>query len=137
MHISSNASSKTNENEMNFSAFNFFHSKIFASSKFVSFSAKPFDFNDDLFCLQSAAHKVRNWMYMMQQTLSYLLGKTVAKVVITKTVDEWLFKGYEDMLITMGKVAVTDDDLPPFDKFGWFYLVCICDTFFTKKKMIN
>lgn len=43
---------------------------------------------------------------------------------IVKTVDELLFTGYEDPLITMGQMAVDDgEEIPPFDRFGWFYLV--------------
>lgn len=42
---------------------------------------------------------------------------------VEKTVDELLFTGYEDKLITMGKMSGMDEDAPPFDRFGWFYMV--------------
>lgn len=46
-----------------------------------------------------------------------------AEIHIVKTVDELLFKGYYDSLLTLGKAMVTDSDMPKFDQFGWFYMV--------------
>lgn len=70
----------------------------------------------------SAAHKIRFWPYMIQQSLSYLLDQFDSKIYIVKTVDELLFTGFEDKIITMGKMSGLDDDVPPYDKFGWFYM---------------
>lgn len=67
----------------------------------------------------SATHKVRNWSYFMQNTFSYILSSR-SDLSVRKTVDELLFTGYEDTLINMGKVAATQE-MPPFDRFGWFY----------------
>ncbi|XP_058803575.1 protein croquemort-like [Phymastichus coffea] len=70
----------------------------------------------------SAAHKIRYWQTMIQQSLSYLLNQFSNKIYIVKTVDELLFTGFEDKIITMGKMSGLDEDSPPFDKFGWFYM---------------
>ncbi|XP_076173959.1 protein croquemort [Ptiloglossa arizonensis] len=67
----------------------------------------------------SAKHKIRYWEEMLQSTLSYML--TSSKVYATKTVDELLFTGYDDSLIKLGRLAGMGVDVPPFDKFGWFY----------------
>lgn len=70
---------------------------------------------------QSAAHKVRFWDYTLQKSLSMLL--TSSKVYVVKTVDELLFRGYKDNVLTMGLMIA--EDAPPYDKFGWFYMVCL------------
>ncbi|CAL7934631.1 unnamed protein product [Xylocopa violacea] len=68
----------------------------------------------------SAKHKVRYWDITLQNTLSYML--LTARLHTTKTVEELLFKGYEDTLIDLGRIAGIGEDIPPFDKFGWFYM---------------
>lgn len=69
----------------------------------------------------------------MQNTLSYMLNKlSENEIHVVKTVDELLFKGYSDPIISMGKMAVAEN-IPPFDKFGWFYLV----SFFPQNKYFN
>lgn len=69
----------------------------------------------------SAAHKTRYWQDVLQNTLSFMLSSS--KVHITKTVNEWLFAGYDDSLIRIGRLAAMEgDDTPPFDRFGWFYM---------------
>lgn len=70
---------------------------------------------------QSAKHKVRYWDDALQSTLSFMLS--TSKVYTTKSVDELLFTGYDDSLIKLGRLAAIGDDIPPFDKFGWFYMV--------------
>lgn len=68
----------------------------------------------------TAVNKVRYWSPFIQSSLSYILNN---KLHVVKTVDELLFKGYEDSLISMGKMAMGNtDNMPPYDKFGWFYL---------------
>ncbi|KMQ88420.1 protein croquemort-like protein [Lasius niger] len=69
----------------------------------------------------SAAHKIRYWDYDWQKTLSVILS--TRKLYTRKTVDELLFTGYSDGILTMGKMMVTDPDIPAFDRFGWFYMV--------------
>ncbi|XP_076655822.1 protein croquemort [Halictus rubicundus] len=68
----------------------------------------------------SAKHKVRYRDEIMQGTLSFLLSSS--SVHTTKTVDELLFTGYDDSLIKLGRLATVGEDIPPFDKFGWFYM---------------
>ncbi|KAL2732609.1 protein croquemort-like [Vespula maculifrons] len=68
----------------------------------------------------SATHKIRYWSYFMQNTFSYILSSK-SNLSITKTVGELLFTGYDDTIINMGKVAAADE-VPPFDRFGWFYM---------------
>lgn len=46
-----------------------------------------------------------------------------SEIHVTKTVDELLFSGYEDSLINLGRMAAMGEEIPPFDKFGWFYMV--------------
>ncbi|XP_076297743.1 protein croquemort [Lasioglossum baleicum] len=68
----------------------------------------------------SAKHKVRYRDEMMQTTLSFLLSSS--SVHTMKTVGELLFEGYDDSLIKLGRLATMGEDIPPFDKFGWFYM---------------
>ncbi|XP_066598162.1 protein croquemort-like [Prorops nasuta] len=68
----------------------------------------------------SAAHKTRYWSIFMQNSLSYVLSSS-SQLYIVKSIDELLFTGYDDTVIKMGKLAVAEDDIPPFDRFGWFY----------------
>lgn len=68
----------------------------------------------------SAKHKVRYRDTMLQTTLSFLL--TSSTVHTTKTVSELLFEGYDDSLINLGRLVNMEEDIPPFDKFGWFYM---------------
>ncbi|KAI4501461.1 hypothetical protein M0802_003338 [Mischocyttarus mexicanus] len=67
----------------------------------------------------SAAHKMRDWSYFMQNTFNYILTSRT-DLSISKTVDELLFTGYEDTIINMGKIIATKE-MPPLDRFGWFY----------------
>ena len=49
---------------------------------------------------------------------------SASDVHTTKMVDQLLFRGYEDALIELGRMAADlGEDVPPFDKFGWFYMV--------------
>ncbi|XP_046739499.1 protein croquemort-like isoform X2 [Diprion similis] len=68
----------------------------------------------------SAAHKIRNWAFYWHTMFDLMLSK-IGQIHVTKTVDELLFSGYEDTLINMGQITKIVD-LPPFDKFGWFYM---------------
>lgn len=69
---------------------------------------------------------MRYWADTLQSTLSLMLA--TSNVHITKTVDELLFRGYDDSLIEIGRMAAIADDIPPFDKFGWFYMVRLRDS---------
>ncbi|XP_032665958.1 protein croquemort-like isoform X2 [Odontomachus brunneus] len=68
----------------------------------------------------SAAHATRYWDYSLQKSLSILLSTT--KLYVTKTVNQLLFVGYPDNLLSMGKMMVSDIDMPPYDRFAWFYM---------------
>lgn len=68
----------------------------------------------------SAKHKVRHRDEIMQSTLSFLLASSSVNTM--KTVGELLFDGYDDTLIKLGRLATMGEDIPPFDKFGWFYM---------------
>ncbi|KAL6438347.1 hypothetical protein ACFW04_004481 [Cataglyphis niger] len=68
----------------------------------------------------SAAHKIRYWEYDWQSTLSYFILNR--QLHIRRTVDELLFTGYKDSILAMGKMMMTDSDVPTFDRFGWFYM---------------
>ncbi|CRK93828.1 CLUMA_CG007355, isoform A [Clunio marinus] len=50
-----------------------------------------------------------------------MMGSGRAPLVVTKTVKELLFDGYEDPLLTLVRANGNPDlPKPPFDKFGWF-----------------
>lgn len=53
------------------------------------------------------------------------LPALVDQVHIKRTVGEFLFQGFNDPLIDLAKTMpfLAGDNVPPFDKFGWFYLV--------------
>lgn len=76
---------------------------------------------------QSAAHKVKNWSYLLKKGLSATLSTLAPKLEVKKTVSELLFEGYEDKLLTMAKSMpfLANEGIPNFDKFGWFYKVII------------
>lgn len=55
-------------------------------------------------------------------------------LIITKTVDELLFHGYEDNLLEiLNKIPLIH---LPFDKFGWFYGVSLLFLLIEKKNYI-
>lgn len=72
-------------------------------------------------CLQSAAHTTRYWDYSLQKSLSILLSGS--NFYVTKTVNELMFIGYPDTVLSMGKMMASDVDMPPYDRFAWFYMV--------------
>lgn len=43
------------------------------------------------------------------------------QVTVTKSANELLFEGYEDDMVTMGRMVSSEHI--PYDKIGWFYLV--------------
>ena len=77
--------------------------------------------------LQTAARKGLQLPLMFQGGLSAIMSQLKMQIYITKTINELLFEGYVDKLIDM-KNAVPlpdEDESPPFDRFGWFYMVKI------------
>lgn len=59
----------------------------------------------------------------MKRTVSLGLSTLRTQMHVKKTVDEILFKGYEDPIINlMNKMTfLQQPDVPKMDKFGWFY----------------
>ena len=49
-----------------------------------------------------------------------MVRKFKSQLFITKTVNEFLFEGYEDPFLTLA-LKIPMEILPPFDKFAWFY----------------
>lgn len=81
-------------------------------------------------CFQTAAHVVRNWHFLMQRSVSLALQSTKQDIAITRTVGQFLFEGYDDPLITIASKVpgLSSINIPSFDKFGWFYMVTVCET---------
>lgn len=69
-----------------------------------------------------------NMISPMSSLSRLALGMMVAgtqKISVTKTVSEFLFNGYTDPLLTAGRGWPTTSSKVPYDKFGWFYKVCL------------
>ncbi|XP_022912791.1 protein croquemort-like [Onthophagus taurus] len=70
----------------------------------------------------AASYLVRKQGYPVKKILSFLLGLKEKSLILTKTVDEWLFTGYKDSLLEL----IASLNLPIFssvtsDRFGWFF----------------
>lgn len=79
----------------------------------------------------SAAAKSKYWSYLRQKGVNVGLKIYNQPLAVTKTVDELLFTGYEDDMITIARDMpgfFGEDVQVPFDKFGWFYTVGFCLT---------
>lgn len=67
------------------------------------------------------AYVVRNYGYLPQKVISFLLSEKEKTIAITRTADEWLYAGIDDEILQLvGKLNISGINLP-FDKFGWFY----------------
>lgn len=80
----------------------------------------------------SAAAKARHWSPFRQGLVNAGLKMYRQPLAVTKTVDELLFTGYEDDMITTARAipAFLGSDVEvPFDRFGWFYTVSVYLTF--------
>lgn len=64
---------------------------------------------------------------MIKAGFSFSSRQSSDTVHIAKTVGDVLFNGYDDPLIEMGKMipSAWGLNMPPFDKFGWFYTVIL------------
>lgn len=58
----------------------------------------------------------------MKDAFNGILKMLKSEVFIVKTAGELLFDGYSDPLIDLGR-RFPMGDIPPIDKFGWFYQV--------------
>lgn len=69
-----------------------------------------------------------SWSYLKQKSVSMGLKVYDQKVYVIKPARELLFEGYQDDMIDVAREmpSLIDDDsvTVPFDKFGWFYMVC-------------
>jgi scavenger receptor class B protein 1 len=73
-----------------------------------------------------AAAQSMTFDYHMRKVMSQVLNGYYEDIFVTKTARELLFEGYDDDMVTMGKmgsVAGFDMSSIPYDKIGWFYLV--------------
>lgn len=64
-----------------------------------------------------------NLNYFLQRGMSVSLKAFGQDVHITRKVGQFLFDGYDDTLISLAQNFPKIDgvEIPPFDKFGWFY----------------
>ncbi|XP_066906995.1 protein peste [Halyomorpha halys] len=71
----------------------------------------------------SAARTIRHRSGAMRSGLSTTMWFTGEKISVKHTVGEILFFGYKDSLLTIGSKipAFSDVEIPPYDKFAWFY----------------
>lgn len=69
----------------------------------------------------TVAYTVRDQHYLVKRGVNFFLKEKEGSLITTHTVDELLFKGYEDPLLELAKkLNITGLNIP-FDKFGWFY----------------
>ena len=47
----------------------------------------------------------------------------INSLFVTKNVSQLLFEGYDDPLLNIPMPPGLNITIPPFDKFGWFYMV--------------
>lgn len=64
-----------------------------------------------------AVNKAKNWNFFLQKGVSVALGTYKQKIHVTKTVQELLFDGYEDDMVTMSTIFNNDT---PYEKIGFF-----------------
>lgn len=71
----------------------------------------------------SAARTVRYRNYFVRTGLSSTMGLSSQKISVKHTVGEILFFGYKDALLDIGRAmpGFADVEIPPYDKFAWFY----------------
>lgn len=67
---------------------------------------------------------IRNMNPMVQLIVDRLV-ENVETLFVTKTVGQLLYEGYEDDLLNLTATLNVSDFQVPFDKFGWFYPVCV------------
>ena len=66
---------------------------------------------------------MRNAGFFMKAGFNTFIGTLGSKLYVTKTAGEFLFDGYDDPLLHIKPPPSLGIDVPPYDKFGWFYLV--------------
>lgn len=79
---------------------------------------------------QSAAYTIRFQPQVIKTGFNQFIRETGSTVFVTHTVDEFLFEGYSDPLLDVSQsIPPGLIDIPPYDKFGWFYGVSITNIF--------
>lgn len=71
--------------------------------------------------MQIAAFHTKYWSYIRSSPLAMYLGGFSSKIGIVKKVEEILFKGYTDFLMTLGNVL--NENEKGMDKFSVLYQV--------------
>ncbi|CAH1403884.1 unnamed protein product [Nezara viridula] len=71
----------------------------------------------------SAARTIRHKSFFVKKGLSSTMWSIRQEISIKHTVGDILFFGYEDKLLDIGRSfpAFADVEIPPYDKFAWFY----------------
>jgi scavenger receptor class B, member 1 len=75
-----------------------------------------------------ASAQAMNMEYNKRKLVSFGLKGYEQEIVISKTVRELLFEGYEDNMVLLGREGLVegfDFKNNPYDRIGWFYLVRI------------
>lgn len=76
--------------------------------------------------MKSAAAKTKHWDAMNTRMVNMGLSLYQQEITIRKSIDELLFSGYSDDMITTARTMTGlfgKKIEVPFDKFGWFYSV--------------
>lgn len=81
--------------------------------------------NKFLITFQTVGNIIKHKTLIIRRGVNFLLEEKRIQLTVTKTAREFLFEGYNDTLLTLlKKIHLKGIDIP-FDKFGWFYNVCI------------
>lgn len=81
---------------------------------------------------QSVAYALRNKKPFLRDIADRVMRAIGQQLVITKTVNELLFEGYDDVMLKIArKLNLTKI---PMDKFGWFYEVSSISVVLLKRK---
>lgn len=68
----------------------------------------------------TVAYTARSMPSILKIPVNYILNERGGSLMVTKTVRQLIFDGYDDVLLDFLKDSELPYDLP-FDKFGWFY----------------
>lgn len=77
-----------------------------------------------VYLFQTVEYMIRH-MNPVVQIIVDTLVKNLEPLFVTKTVGQLMFEGYEDELLNITATLNVSEFHVPFDKFGWFYPVCI------------
>ena len=81
---------------------------------------------------QSAAFVIRDAGPLIKGPFNAALKALNSSYFIAKTADEYFFKGFDDPLLAFTDLLPPGLlNLPPYDKFGWFYTVRISSSYGT------